>query len=179
MNVVSSIYNLGIPELMLWLLTFAVVYGVLSQVNIPKSNSARVIIALVSGFMVLFSAPAELVSVMSQMASSLILVVIGLLVLIIFLEIAGVKFKEPEVITPDGKTIKEGVTANVFEKYSHIFAVIFIIIAFLVFVNAGGLELLGLRSVYIPQNITSWAFLIIVIVAIWFMIKEGNEKKIR
>ncbi len=171
---VYTLQSLGLPEIMLWLLTFAVVYGILSQVEIPRSNSARVIIALVSGFMVLFSAPREMVSVMSEMASSLILVVIGLLVLIIFLEMAGLKTKK-YIVEKDaqGQPVGEK-PANILEAYSFVFGLILLGIAVLVFVNSGGLNLLGLTNVSLPSNLGSWFFLIVIIAAIWFMVREGK-----
>ena len=45
----QQLERLGFPDLLLWLLTFAVVYGVLSQAKVPKSAASRAIISIVSG----------------------------------------------------------------------------------------------------------------------------------
>lgn len=177
----TSLMNLGFPEIMLWLLTFAVVHGILTQVKIPDSPGARAIIAMVSGFLVLFSAPAQLIAVMSQMASSLLLVVIGLLVLIIFLEIVGLQtgkvVLEQVGTDKEGKPITKQKPASLFQAYPLLFAIILIAIAVLVFTSSGGLELLGFKGIALPTNIGSWVFLLIMIGAIGWMMMESKGKQ--
>ena len=71
-----------------WLLTFAVVYGISSHIGergMPQNKAARAIIALALAFIV---APAisPWVTVFMKMAGSMIIIITGLLVFIIFLE---------------------------------------------------------------------------------------------
>src|SRR3990172_5660582 len=82
--------RLGFADILLWLLTFAVVYGILSQVKVPATNAPRAIISIVAGFLVLLAVPTQLVDVLSNISSSLILVGLGILALVVFLEVAGV-----------------------------------------------------------------------------------------
>ena len=86
----TTLQNLGFPEILLWLLSFAIVYGVLHQVKLPQSNAARAIISIVIGFLVILSAPIEIISFLSKLSSALVMVVLGILILLVFLEIAGI-----------------------------------------------------------------------------------------
>ncbi len=153
--------EIGLPEILLWLLTYAIVYGVLAQVEIPKSKSARSVIAIVSGFLVLMSQPAEILTVLSQMAGDMLLIIIGILVLLVLLEVSG--FKTGEHIV--GETYKK-----------HIFLVALILIAVAIFVSAGGLQLLGWSGAVFNIDWNTIFFLIIVIAAIAWMASEGGGK---
>lgn len=170
--------QLGLPEILLWLLTFAVVYGVLSQLKIPQSNATRAIIGMIAGFLVLFAVPGQLITVLSKMASSLLLVVLGLLVIIIFLEVAQVKVhKEEPYQTKEGERGIRKTPISIFEKYGKIIAIILIIIAILIFIYSGGLQLLGIQQITfggISGN--ALLFLIIIIAVIAWMIYESKEK---
>ena len=100
--------RLGFADILLWLLTFAIIYGVTSQVGegIPKSKAARAIIAIVVAFLVLLAVPTTLISILEKMSSGLVLVIIGIIAFIAFLEVAGIKVgKKIYVINP--KTGKE------------------------------------------------------------------------
>lgn len=179
----SMLVSIGVPELLLWLLTFAVVYGVLSQIGdkgMPKSQAARVIIALVAGFMVLFAAPASLLLVLTKMSSSLILIVVGLLVLLVFLEISGVKATVIKRVVHDPKTgqaVQEHERVSLFEKYGKEFAIVLIIITIAVFVASGGLDLLGFNNISFGsgQNVSTIIFFGIILVAILWMVGEKKD----
>src|SRR3990167_6474385 len=88
-DITSTLQNLGFGEILIWLLTFAVVYGILSHVGekgMPKSNASRAIISIVLAFLVLLAVPGALINVLSNLATSLVLVLVGLLVFIVILE---------------------------------------------------------------------------------------------
>jgi len=175
----TSLANLGFPEILLWLLTFAVVYGVLSHAGdkgIPKPQASRAIIGIVAGFLVLFAAPMQLITVLTTMSANLILVVVGLLVLIVFLEVAGVKVgKRVEIKDKQGKGTGQYVDEPVgmFEKYGRELGIALIIIAILIFIGAGGLELLGVETFNLTQQGSmSIIFFVVIILAIIWMINE-------
>lgn len=156
-----DIANITLPEILLWLLTYAVVYGILSQVSIPKSKSARSIIAIVAGFLVLMSQPTQILAVLSQVAGDMLLVVIAILVLLVFVEMAGIEKHKPH-------------------KHPHlskIFLIVLVIIAVAIFVSAGGLRLLGWEGRVFNMDWNTILFLIIVIGAIWWMLSEKGEEQ--
>ncbi len=156
-----DIASITLPEILLWLLTYAVVYGVLSQAGIPQSKAARSIIALVAGFFVLMSNPLSVLAVLSQVTSDMLLVIIALLSFLVFVEMMGVKIG--------------GQKPHEHSSVAKIIFLALIVIATAIFVSAGGLELLGWRSAGIFNISWNTLFFIIVIVgAIWWMISEGG-----
>lgn len=158
-----------------WLLTFAIVYGITSHIGekgIPQSKPARLIIALALAFIV---APvvSPYVAFFMGMVGALAIVIAGFLVLIVFLEILGIKGKAP-IFDKDGKPTGKYNELSIFEMHSVGFAVLFIIIGVLVFIGVGGLDALGwsILPVSFTYNWPLIAFLIIVALAIWWMASE-------
>ena len=157
-----------------WLLTFAIVYGITSHIGekgIPQSKAARTVIALVLAFIV---APAlsPWVSVFMGMIGSLVVIIAGLLVFIVFLEIMGIKSRRP-VYDEKGKPTGKVQEVSIFESHGTAFAIIFIIIGILVFVSSGGLNALGWKVPFdFAYNWPLIFFLIIVALAIWWMTSE-------
>ena len=181
----TSLANLGFPEILLWLLTFAIVYGILSHAGdkgIPKSPAARAIIGLVAAFFVLFAVPTSLIGVLSQMSSSLVLVLLGFLVFVVFIEAAGLKGKYTVVTGVDPKTgqpsgYKE-VEMNIIQKYPVLFGVAFLILAVLIFIGSGGAKLLGFPTVNISDTaIMSYIFLGVIVLAIVWMVADPSKKQ--
>lgn len=160
--------RLGFADIMLWLLTFAIMYGVLGQANVPKSKEARAIISIVVGLLVLFAAPQTLVAFLAQMSTSFVLVAIGLLVLVVFLEAAGIKYMAPHLDragNPTGKFDEHPFLS----KHPTITGITFVIIAILVFIGAGGLNLIGLKIPY-GFDVTGVIFFVAIIVAILWIL---------
>ena len=162
------IQRFGFADILLWLLTFAVVYGVMSQAMPKMRKEIVAIIGMVVGFLVITAVPTALIGFISQMSSYLVLLVMGILVLIIFIETVGLQkeehqFKEGKLV---GKTKK-----NIL---SHPIAVVaLLIIVILMFVGAGGLNLLGIK---IPNNFdpTGVIFIAAIIGAILWMIQSKD-----
>ena len=156
-----------------WLLTFAIVYGILSHVGdkgMPQSKPARSVIALVMAFIVApFLGP--WVQVLMNMIGSLVVLIAGLLVLIVFLEVMGTK-KSVLVKNKDGKVVENEL--SIFEAYGTWFAVLFVIIGVIVFMSSGGLQALGWEvPIEIVYNWPLMFFLAIVAIAIWWMSSEN------
>lgn len=161
-----------------WLLVFAIVYGVLSQIGedgMPKSKPARGIIGIVLAFII---APAlsSWVGTLMEMIGSFVIIIGGILVFIVLLEVLGVKeYKEVPVINeegkPTGKTKK--VERSIFEAYGKWFAVVFIIIAALVFIGSGGAEAIGINiPSMISYNYPLLFFLGVIVLIVWWMASE-------
>jgi hypothetical protein len=173
----SEIERLGFPDILLWLLTFAILYGILAQVKVPASNAARAIISIVVAFLVLLAAPSSLISVISQVSSNLILVAIAILVFVAFLEIAQVRVGKT-VFVKDEKTGKmQPVEQPVkfLEKYGFITGIFLLIVVVLIFIGSGGLGLVGVQN--LPQlNLTGLFFFIVIILAVLWMLAESGKE---
>lgn len=150
----------GFPLILLWLLTLAIVYGILAHVKIPASQTARGVIALVSAFMVLLAAAATPVTAfISNIVTSFIMIAFGLLIAVIFLEMVGVKIGEK----------------NIFAGHPKFFGAAILIIAIMVFIGAGGLNLLGWRFSVTDTSLGIIFFLGIMVAAMWMLMKEKKD----
>jgi len=151
-----------------WLLTFAIVFGLLAHYKIPKSKSARAIISIVIAF---FTMPFAnvLESTMQRLGLGLIFLIMGILFFLIILELTGTRHaSEPEAITKNGQVLKKENPKRIIEKYYKSFAIVVIILATLVFIGAGGLDVLG---VSIPNlNMPVLFFLGIMVLVIFWML---------
>lgn len=158
-SMIVALRESGFPLILLWMLTLAIVYGILSHVKIPQSSSARAVISLVTAFMVLFAAAATVVTAFIQTAvTSFIVIVFSLLIIMIFLELTGTKV--------GGE--------HVFAKHPKFFAAALIIIVILIFIGAGGLQFLP--AISIPSTTGAvLLFLGVTVLALWVLMKE--EKK--
>lgn len=171
---IQFLERLGFADIVLWLLSFALVYGLLSHIGkggMPESKVARAIIAIVAAFFVLLSVPSQLIMVLSQMSTGLVVLVLGLLVFMVFLELAEVRvgFKQEEV--EPGK-IKTTFGEKVFEKHANVFAVLLIIFAVIIFIAAGGLNLLGFNIFLSSSTTTTLLILGVIVLAVYWLIKE-------
>lgn len=165
---------MGIESILLWLLSFAVVFGILAQANTPKDKPSRAIISIVVAFFVLFATPTTLMSAISSMSSSLLLIIMAFLVLAIFIEVAGMK--APHKHVGRGMYMKEE-HESIFHKYEMAWIAVFLIIAFLLFMGAGGLKIIGLETAFPNINTVGLAFFIVIVIAVIYMIAEGKEEK--
>jgi len=149
-----------------WLLTFAIVYGILQHYKIPKSPSSRAIISIVLAF---FTIPAAgpLITIIGSMGVGLVIFFVAILFLLILFELTGTGSIEGKV-TPKGI---EAQKISIVHKYSSVFAISVIIIAIIIFIGAGGLNLLGITipSMNYPAI---FFFAIMTIVIIWMVMGE-------
>lgn len=174
-SVVGVLERLGFADILLWLLSFAIVYGVLSMANIPKSKAVQAIIAIVLAFLTLMAVPATLISTLSTLSTGLLVVMLGLLVFIVMIEAAGIKHYEKKAgVAKHPETGKDVLVpgfeeVELFTKHRGIMAAALIIIAVLLFVGAGGLNMLGFQ---VSIDLTGVVFIVLIILAVLWMIKE-------
>ncbi len=152
-----------------WLLTFAIVFGILEHYNVPKSKSARTIISLVLAFFVIpVSEP--VVTILGKMGMGLIMLFAGLLFILILFEITGTRHY---IGTFEDKEGKRGVhKQKITERYYRTFGVALAILAVMIFIGAGGLQYLGYP---VPSiNYPLVFFIGIIVLMIWWMVREGK-----
>jgi len=171
MNITSqnSFFIYVIP----WLLVFAIVYGILGHYKVPKSNSARTIIALVLAFFIMPIA-GPVVAVLGQLGMGMLILFAGLLFIMILFEITGIRHLKGTV-DQEGKVSiskKEKTT----EKYYKSFGVAIAILVIMVFIGAGGLAYFGYSAPWIQINYPLVFFVGIIVLIIWWMVKEGESK---
>jgi len=174
---IAWLSNMGLPEILLWLLTFAIVFGVLDKVKFIANKEINAIIAIVTGFLVLLATPITMITVLSSMSQSLVLVVLGILVLFIFAEVSGLHREEPIMgKDKEGNPIVTGKKyVTLFSENKNVTAITFLIIAVLIFVGSGGLKLLGWNLNMTGMLSTSMLFFVVVILAILWMITPTKK----
>ncbi len=152
----------GITLVLLWVLTLAIVWGLLSHANMPKSGAVRGVIALAAAFLVLLAAAASpAVAFLQNLITAGILIAFGLLVAVVFLEILGIKAGE-----------------QFFGKYSAFFGILILLLLVAIFIGAGGLGIVGLPKIALDQGVVAFLiFGIVIIAAVGIMMKEVGGKK--
>jgi len=161
-SMIVTLRDAGFQLVLLWLLTLAVVYGILSHIELPKSITARGVISIVASFLVLVAAAGtQAATFLSSMTTGAIVVAFGLIVTMIFLEITGTK--------AGGE--------HIFSKHPRFFGAGLIVIAILVFVGAGGLNFIAIPAIAISTSVLAiGVFLIVMVASVWILVKEGSEK---
>jgi len=147
--------GLGLPEILLWVLAFAVTFGILVELKIFK-RAPSALISIVIGFFVLMAVPAAAISVIATMSTALILAAIGLLVLMTLLVSGGV--------------------GGIYRKFSWVVELAIIALVALVFVGSGGLALIGISLPTLAWLGSIPWILVVVGVAVLWMIYESREQ---
>lgn len=159
----SQFFSFVLP----WLLTYAIVYGILSQFGeedngkkgVPQNRAARAIIAIVLAFI---AAPmlSSYVTALMQMSSGFIIIISAFLVFIVLLEIFGVK-KDKDTI---------------FKSYPKFFVFILIVLAIMVFAGSGAPGAMGLDLPSgIVNNYPLLFFLAFMVLMVGWMITESGD----
>jgi hypothetical protein len=161
-SLIVNLRAIGFQLVLLWLLTLAIVYGILSHLELPKSITARGVISIVSAFMVLLAAAGtQAADFISNLVTSSVLVAFGLIIAMIFLEITGTK--------AGGE--------HIFAKHPKFFGAAILILFILIFIGAGGLSLLNIPVFALSDPLIAIIFFLLIMVAsIWILVKESEKK---
>jgi hypothetical protein len=161
--------GLGLPEILLWVLTFAVVFGILMKLKI-FSRAPSALISIVIGFLVLLAVPAALITVIASMSSGLLVAAIGFLVLLAIIEFANLR--DMKIIGQDkeGKPIKD--FNHPLHMHSTIMTIVVLGIAALIFWVSGGAAFIGIGA--LPAISMGTWLLIIVGGAVLWMLSEAK-----
>jgi hypothetical protein len=161
--------GLGLPQILLWVLTFAVVFEILKNLKI-LSRAPAAIVAMVIGFLVLLAVPVAVITAIATMSTGLIVVAIGFLVVLAIIEVGQIR----KLIPIKDKEGNEGYQkAHPFEAHGTIMTILAIAVAAVIFFAAGGPALIGI-SVLPTISLGTW-FLIVVGLAVLWMLSEAGK----
>ena len=162
-EVILLLRESGFPLVLLWLLTLAIVYGLLQHANIPKSVTARSVIAIAAAFLVLLAAAATpAVAFLENLVVASVLIAFGLIVTVIALEIAGVGLSAEK---------------SILKQHPRAIGGVIILLVALVFLGAGGLYFLNLPTIKISETIIAFVIFIgVMIGSVALMVKETKKK---
>ena len=150
----TSLTSLGLPEALLWVLAFAITFGILAELKIFKRAPAA-LISIVIGFFVLMAAPASVIAVIATMSTTLVLVAVGLLVLMALLV--------------------SGRVGGFYNKLHWLVELAIVAIVALAFIGAGGLSLIGITLPTLAWIGSIPWILVIVGAAVLWMVFESKE----
>jgi len=158
--------GLGVPEILLWVLSFAVVFGIITKLKIFNGRAAPALVSIVMGFLVLLAVPTALIAVIASMSTGLLVVAIGFFVLMAALELAGVKHP----VTGQDKEGKPGIAGYIhpFQAHSTILTIVILALGLVIFWASGGAALIGFGA--LPAISAGMWLLIIVGGAVLWML---------
>ncbi len=152
-----TLKEFGFDLILVWALSIAIVYGILTKLKLPESYSARGAISIAAGFLIMLaSAGSAIPMIIQNIVVSLVVIGFVLLLIVIFLELLGVK------------------TGDLFEKYSGIALVVIAGIALLIFFTSGATSLFSFPFIISEGTLAIVIFLIFAALIIWIMAKEGE-----
>jgi hypothetical protein len=157
-NMIIGLRDNGFGLVMLWLLTLAIVYGILTKLQLPNSNGTRGVIAIASSFLVLIAAAGTGAALFLTNFITFVMVIgVGIIMTLVLLEISGAKFGD----------------VHIFGKYPTIFAPIILAIAVALFLAAAGINPLAIFNAAWSSVLVCGIFLFIVVATVWTLMKSN------
>jgi len=150
----------GFDLILIWMFSIAIIYGILTKIKMPESYSARGAISIAVGFLIMLaSAGTSIPAIIENIVASLIVIGFILLLVVIFLELVGIKSTEA------------------LEKRVDIILVIVGILVVLVFLGSGAASLLPISITLSEVSVISVIFLLLMAFVIWMFSKEEGGGK--
>jgi hypothetical protein len=160
--------GLGLPQVLLWVLTFAVVFEVLVKTRI-FSRAPAALVSVITGLFVLMAVPNAVVQVIAGLSTGLVTLVTGLIALVALLEVAGAKHP---VYSADGKNVVD--YAPYLTGHKSVVAIVMLVLAGLIFAVSGGLGLIGITA--LPAiGMTTWVLIVIGVAVLWMISESGKQ----
>jgi len=156
--------GLGLPEILLWVLTFAVIFGVLMKLKI-FSRAPSALISIVVGFLVLLAVPTALIAVIASMSSGMLIAGIAFLALLTLIEFSNTK---AYVMGKDAKGNEGPVEVHPFTKHGTIMTIIVLAVAAVIFWVSGGAALIGFGA--LPTiGLGTWLLVVVGLAVLWML----------
>ncbi|MBU5575322.1 MAG: hypothetical protein KQA40_02575 [Candidatus Aenigmarchaeota archaeon] len=166
----SILTRLGIEDILLWLLSFAIIYGITSTAKVPKNSAARALISISLSLLILFAVPSGLINLISSLGKELLILILGLMILIVFLEITGLtKF------TVGAGKYGPQVQEHVFRTHEKYWLFAFFLIALFVFISIGGPAYIGIPNLLQNVNLVGLLFFVIITILVLYTILEKEK----
>lgn len=155
-----------------FLFAFAVIYGLLTQAEIPNDKHARVVIALASGFLVLPAAP-TIATVLTGVSSGLVVAIGAVLIVIVLIELLGISGGTTDIIHPEEEAKIGEKKKPIYETHNKLFIFAIVVIFLLVLANAGWFGAVGLPTPRFLFNSPLVFFLIFIIAIVTWTATRG------
>jgi len=164
--------GLGLPEVLLWVLSFAVVFGILTKIKVFNTKAPAALVSIIVGFMILLAVPGSVVSVIATMSTGLIVAAIGFLVILSLIEVGNIKGTK---MAEDKDGNKYNQPMHPFAAHGTIMTIIVIGVAALIFWMSGGAALIGLGA--LPAiGAGTWLLIVVGLAVLWMFSEAPKEK---
>jgi len=162
--------GLGLPQILLWVLTFAVVFEILTKLNIMKRAPAA-IVSVVVGLFILLAVPVAVIAAIATMSTGMIVAAIGFIVVLALIEVGQIGPRG--VVAQDKDGNKEYGRIHPFSAHSTIMTIVVLAVAALIFWMAGGFALIGLPA--LPAiGMGTWILITVGLAVLW-MLSEAKK----
>lgn len=138
------------------LLTFAIVYGILSKFDLPEDKSARTIISLVLSLFIL-PLSEQIMGYLTNLGTGFLMIIVVLLFFMILVQMTG------------GEEAREVIT----DEHSRSFGALVILLAVVIFWGAGGFEMIGIGRFLEQIDAATATFLVVISLALYWMVIES------
>jgi hypothetical protein len=162
--------GLGLPEILLWVLTFAVVFEILMKLKI-LSRAPATLVSIAVGLFILLAVPGAVIAAIATMSTGMIVAAIGFLVVLALIEVGQIG--PHGVVAQDEKGNKKFGRIHPFSAHSTIMTIVVLAIAALIFWVAGGFALIGITA-FPAIGLGSWLLVVIGAAVLW-MLSEAKE----
>ncbi|MFH0929430.1 MAG: hypothetical protein V1818_03685 [Candidatus Aenigmatarchaeota archaeon] len=155
----------GLPEILLWVLSFAIVYTATTKLNFMGKKPA-LLASLAISFFVLMAAPAALITAIAGMSTGFLALMTGAIVIIaLFGAFRPMQLKYKA--NKDGKMVLDEQN-DMLAQHSTAVSVVLLLAAGLIFWTYGGAQLIGITS--IPSiGAVPWILVIIGAAVLWML----------
>lgn len=156
--------GLGLPEILLWVLSFAIIYTAVTKLKIMDKKPG-VLVALALSFFVLMAAPAALITALAGMSTGFLALITGLIIVVsVFAMVKPVQILK--VKDKDGNEVAQ--TVDWLTMHSTAVAVVLLVLAGLIFWTYGGAQLIGITSLPVIGAVP-WILVIIGAAVLWML----------
>ena len=163
--------GLGLPQVLLWLLAFAITYELSTRTEVIKDKKVASIVAIVTGFLVLMAVPTAVITAISTMSTGMVVAAIAGLVLLSIFEVFNVRVLKQVPYEKDGVKGMTNEPHKPQHGHSTIASIAAIIVAIAIFAMAGGPALIGIPSLSLPF-IPAYAWFVLLAIAAVYWIKQ-------
>ena len=165
----AYVAGLGLPQVLLWILTFAVIFEILTKLKI-LGRAPAAIVSVITGLFVLMAVPGAVIAAISVMSTGLIVAAIGFLVVLSLIEVGQIK---GNMKVKDAKGNEGNQPVHPFHAHGKIMTLAVLGVAGLIFTVAGGPALIGLTA--LPAiSMGTWVLVVIGVAVLWMISESGK-----
>ena len=151
---------IGFDLILIWMLSIAIIYGLLTKIKMPESYSARGVISIASGFLIVLAAVGSPIPlIIENIVSSLIVIGFIFLLIVIFLELMGIK------------------SGELLSKHAEIILLLVGAIVFFIFLGSGAASIIPITVFLSEGSIITVIFILLIAFILWVFAKEEKGGK--